>query len=379
MIGRGIRLGAILGIPIRIDYSWTVIAVLLTAGMAVGLGQSFPYLGFLSRLLLGLSACLLLFASVLAHELSHAIIALRHDVGIRSITLFIFGGAAEMLEEPRSAHAEFSIAIAGPIMSGALAGLFGAFYAMGLGLVPPPFMDVMLRLAVWNVILVAFNIVPGFPLDGGRVLRAALWGIWGQLAPATRVASAVGSFLGALVMFLGLMFVFVFGNLIGGIWFFIIGMFLRHAARSSYRQVLVRQALEGVKARDLMTSDVPCVPPGMTLEAVVDEVILPRGVVEVPVVDRGLLVGMLSFQSFRGKGSAALESLTASDVMTRDFLEETISPDEDAFKVLARLGSDDHRLAVVSGGVLAGIVSREDALRRLSLILELREERSNRV
>jgi CBS domain-containing protein len=126
-----------------------------------------------------------------------------------------------------------------------------------------------------------------------------------------------------------------------------------------------------------MTSDVPCVPPGMTLEAVVDEVILPRGLVEVPVVDQGLLIGMLSFQSFRGKGPAALERLTASDVMTRDFLEQTISPDEDAFKVLARLGSDDHRLAVVSGGVLAGIVSREDALRRLSLILELRGERQN--
>ena len=377
MIGRGIRIGAILGIPIRVDYSWTIIAVLLTAGMAVGLGQSFPYLGLSSRLLLGLSACLLLFASVLAHELSHAVVALRHDVGIRSITLFIFGGAAEMVEEPRSARAELSIAIAGPIMSGVLAALFGAFYGIFLDLLPPPFVDVMLRLAIWNVVLVAFNIVPGFPLDGGRVLRAALWGIWGQLAPATRVASAVGSFFGALVMFLGLMFVFVFDNLIGGVWFFLIGMFLRYAARSSYRQVLLRQALEGVTARDLMTSDVPCVPPGMTLDAVVDEVILPRGVVEVPVVDQGILIGMLSFQSFRGKGPAALERLTASDVMSRDFLEETISPDEDAFRVLARLGSDDHRLAVVSGGVLAGIVSREDALRRLSLILELRGERQN--
>ena len=377
MIGRGIRIGAILGIPIRVDYSWTIIAVLLTAGMAVGLGQSFPYLGLSSRLLLGLSACLLLFASVLAHELSHAVVALRHDVGIRSITLFIFGGAAEMVEEPRSARAELSIAIAGPIMSGVLAALFGTFYGIFLGLLPPPFVDVMLRLAIWNVVLVAFNIVPGFPLDGGRVLRAALWGIWGQLAPATRVASAVGSFFGALVMFLGLMFVFVFDNLIGGVWFFLIGMFLRYAARSSYRQVLLRQALEGVTARDLMTSDVPCVPPGMTLDAVVDEVILPRGVVEVPVVDQGILIGMLSFQSFRGKGPAALERLTASDVMSRDFLEEIISPDEDAFRVLARLGSDDHRLAVVSGGVLAGIVSREDALRRLSLILELRGERQN--
>jgi len=248
---------------------------------------------------------------------------------------------------------------------------------MGLGLLPPPIMDVMLRLAIGNVVLVAFNIVPGLPLDGGRVLRAALWGIWGQLAPATRVASAVGSFFGALVMFLGLMFVFVFDNLIGGVWFFLIGMFLRYAARSSYRQMLLRQALEGVTASDLMTSDVPCVPPGMTLEAVVDEVILPRGVVEVPVVDQGLLIGMLSFQSFRAKGPAALERLTASDVMERDFLEQTIGPDEDAFKVLARLGSDDQRLAVVSGGVLAGIVSREDALRRLSLILELRGERSD--
>lgn len=371
MSGRGIELGRIFGIPIRVDYSWAIIAALMTLSFAVEFGRDYPYLGMPARLSLGLSACVLLFASVLAHELSHAVVALRNSVSIRGITLFIFGGAAEMTEEPKSAGAEFRIAVAGPAMSLALAVAFLGMYRVVHGVIPLPFTDVVELLARMNLVLVAFNVVPGFPLDGGRVLRAALWGIWGTFSAATRVASGVGAFFGSLVVLMGLVWIFFFGNLFGGLWFVFIGLFLRSAARSSYQQLLVRNALRGVVARDVMERDVPCVPPGMRLSTVVDEVLLPSGVTAVPVVDRGLLVGMLTQQSLRGRDRASLEATTAAELMRADVVAEAVAPDALVADVLPRLAQGEGRLPVVLDGVLVGILTREGAMRRLSLMLSM--------
>jgi len=370
MTGGGVQLGRIFGIPIRVDYSWAVIALLMTTSFAVGFGQDYPYLGLPARLSLGASACLLLFASVLAHELSHAVVALRNNVGIRGITLFIFGGAAEMVEEPNNAGAEFRIAIAGPLMSLFLAMSFGLFYELARGLVPVPFLDVLALLGRMNLVLVAFNVIPGFPLDGGRVLRALLWGIWGQLAAATRVASGVGSLFGGAIIFMGLVWIFGLGNFVGGVWFVFIGLFLRHAARGSYQQLLLRRALDGVTARDLMVADVPCVPPQMRLSTVVDEVMVPSGETAIPVVDRGLLVGMLSFDSFRGKAKEQLETMTALDVMQEVSVDDALSPDDEATSLLPRLAKGAGRLPVVVDGVLVGVVSRDEAVRRLGVLLD---------
>ena len=371
MIGRGLLLGTIFGIPIRIDYSWVVIAFLMTMSFAVGFGQSYPYLGLPARLSLGLSSCLLLFGSVLAHELSHAVIALRNDVGIRGITLFIFGGAAEMAEEPKGAGAEFRIAIAGPVMSLLLAIAFLGLYRVALGALPLPFLDVIEVLARMNLLLVAFNVVPGFPLDGGRVLRAALWGIWGTFSAATRVASAVGSFFGNAVVLMGLTWIFFLDNLIGGLWFVFIGFFLRHAARASYQQLVIKEALEGVYARDLMVRDVPCVPPDMRLSTVLDEVIMPHDVSEVPVVDRGLLVGVLTLKSFERRDRQDLEHVTAAEVMNEPLPEETVAPDAEAMKVLSDLARGERRILVVDDGVLLGVLSRDEVMRKLRLHLEM--------
>jgi Zn-dependent protease/predicted transcriptional regulator len=371
MIGRGFLLGTVLGVPIRVDYSWLVIAALLTASLSLVVGQEYPYLGELSRILLGASGSLLLFGSVLAHELSHALVALRNGVGIRGITLFIFGGAAEMAEEPSTAGAELAIAIAGPGMSLALALVFGGLHYAGLGVVPLPLVDLADRLKWMNLLLVAFNLVPGFPLDGGRVLRATLWAIWGKLAPATRAASRVGSLFGGLVVALGLTSVFYFGNVIGGIWFVLIGLFLRNAAAISYQQLFVRRALEGVSARDVMSRDVVAVAPGATLEEVVEGVIYPKGVSELPVVQDGKFVGMLRLSTIRGRERSSWRSLTAGDLLSLDAAGEAVSPDDEAFKVLALLGSEDRLLAVVESGVLLGVVSRRDLLRRLQIRLDL--------
>lgn len=370
MIGRGIEVGVIRGIPVRVHYSWTFIVALLTLSYSYGAGRTFPYLGLPARLMLGLMASLLLFGSVLAHELSHALVALRHRVGIRGITLFVFGGAAEMIEEPPNAGAELQIAIAGPLMSLGLGAAFGGLYLLGLGRLPLPFVELASWLAIWNLALVAFNLVPGFPLDGGRVLRAALWGIWGKLSPATRVAAGVGSFFGVMVIGLGLVWIFAYGNLIGGLWFILIGFFLRNAAGNSYQQLLLRRALEGVRARDLMTPGFATARPGMTLAEVVDEVVLPKGVSEVPVVEDGRLVGVLRLPDIRGRDKSDWDRVTAAEAMHRDAVRQAVRPDEEAIRVVALLGTEDHLLPVVEDGLLVGVVTRADLTRRLQLGLE---------
>lgn len=372
MIGRGILLGRVLGIPIRIDYSWILIVLLITASMAVGFGQDFPYLSMPSLVSLGLTAAMLLFGSVLAHELSHAVVARRNQVGIRGITLFVFGGAAEMIDEPPNAGAELRIAAAGPAMSLFLAALFFGLYRAGLGAVPLPLVALAETLAGLNLLLVAFNLVPGFPLDGGRVLRALLWGIWGKLSAATRVSAGVGSLFGGMVILMGVLWIVAFGNLIGGLWFIFIGIFLRSAAGTSYQQLLIRRALEGVRARDLMTREVTVVPEQMSIAEAVDNLILPTGLSELPVVDHGRFVGMLHLASIRARDSATWATLTASDVMSREILADALSPDDEALKVLAILGSQERMLPVVDGGILLGVVTRRDVLRRLQIRMELR-------
>jgi Zn-dependent protease len=370
MTGRGLRLGTILGIPIAIHYSWLFIVALLTASRAIALGQSFPYLGVPARLSLGLAASFLLFGSVLAHELSHAVVAIRHRVGIRSITLFVFGGAAEMLDEPATARAELEIAVAGPAMSLALGLSFGGIHYATFGSWPPPLVELSSFLAATNLALVVFNLVPGFPLDGGRVLRAALWGIWGSLSPATRVAARVGSFFGGFIILLGMFWVFS-ENLIGGLWFVLIGLFLRNAARASQQQLQLRRALEGVRVRDLIGRQAASVPPGMTIAEVVESVVLPTGESEIPVVDEGRLVGMLRLTDIRARERSRWPFLTASDLMDRDALADAVAPDDEALKVLGLLGAEDRVLPVVESGELFGVVTRGDVLRRLQIRMEL--------
>lgn len=371
MTGRGILLGSAFGIPLRVDYSWFLILFLLTYVLTLSVGLSFPYLGLPARVSLALSGSLLLFGSVLAHELSHALVAVRNGVGIRGITLFVFGGAAEMIEEPRTPGAELKIAIAGPLMSLFLALAFGGVYWSTLGSAPLPLVELALQLAEMNLVLVAFNVVPGFPLDGGRVLRAALWGIWGNPVAATRVAAALGSFFGGFVIMLGLIWIFVFNNPVGGIWFILIGFFLRRAAGGAFQQIIVQRALKGVRARDVMSRDVPFVTPEMTLVAAVEDVILPRGMSEIAVVDDGRYVGILGLAQIRGRDRSSWSGLTVRDLVSSAAPGDTVSPDQDALSLLVRLSSDDRSLPVVDGEEFVGVVTREELLRRLQIRLEL--------
>jgi Zn-dependent protease/CBS domain-containing protein len=372
VIGRSFRVATILGIPVKVDVSWLVIVVLLTTTLAAAFSQEQPGLGWPTWLLMGFSASMLLFGSVLAHELSHAVVALRQGITIRGITLFIFGGAAEMVDEPPHARAELKVALAGPAMSLALAVGFGTVYSIGLGWFPESSLGVLWKLALMNGILVAFNLVPGFPLDGGRVLRAVLWGIWGDLRYATRTASVVGSGFGVLIMLLGLVYVLPFGNLIGGIWYLFIGLFLRNAARASYQQVLVKDVLRGVKAKDLMNREVISVSPEATLEEIVDRVLLPTGLANLPVVEGATLVGLLGLREIRGVDRSRWSQVRANEIMRRDdVLGQVVSPEDDATRLLTMVVSDDILIPVMDGDRLVGIVTRPDLMRRLKLRMEL--------
>ena len=370
MMGRGFPLGKIFGIPIKIHPSWVIIAILLTFGWSFELGANYPYLSSVARFFMGLSGALLLFGSVLAHELSHAVVALRNDIGIRGITLFIFGGAAEMKEEPATPLVELKVAIAGPVMSLFLAAAFAALAEVGSGTIGSPWLTVASRLALTNAILVAFNIVPGFPLDGGRVLRAVLWHIWGRLTPATHVAAKLGSYYGWLLVLLGFVSMSTFG-VVGAVWFILIGVFLASSARVSYQQIRLREALKDVTVRDLMTTNVVSVPPHMRLSEIVEEVVLPRGIPELAVVEDGKLVGLLRLSDIRARHRSDWSSLNASDLLRSD-VPQALTPDESAISALSRVSEEGKgALPVIENDRLVGLVTRDEFYRKLRLRLEL--------
>jgi predicted transcriptional regulator len=214
-------------------------------------------------------------------------------------------------------------------------------------------------------------LVPGFPLDGGRVLRAALWGIWGDLRFATRTASVLGSGFGLLIMLLGLVYLVRFGNLIGAVWYLFIGVFLRRAARASYQQVLLRDLLKGVKAGDVMNRAVVAVSSESTLDEIVSQVILPSGLVKLPVVDGTRLVGQLGLAEIRSIDRARWKDVRAKDVMRSDGMPPAVSPQDEATRLLSMAVRDDALIPVVDGERFVGVVTRLDLLRRLKLMMEL--------
>ena len=377
MMGRPFRVARIFGIPIKVDISWLFIVFLLTASMAMVYAREFPYLGWGARVSLGLIASLGLFGSVLAHELAHALVAIRFGVPIRGIILFIFGGAAELADEPPNAGAELNIAMAGPAMSFALAVGFASLYSAGSGRLPASVMEVTKYLAYMNGILVAFNLVPGFPLDGGRVLRAVLWGIWEDLRLATRTASAVGSGFGLLIIFLGFMSVFLFNHLVGGIWYVFIGMFLRNAARSSYQHMLIKESMNGIKVRDVLDEEVVTVTPFVVLDDLVHRVMLTSGATELPVVDGASLRGLIGLREVKKIERARWRHVTVAEAMRpydSELAQCAVAPDDEANRLLILAASGETLIPVVDARGFVGAVSTQDLLRRIKLRMDLKED-----
>ena len=295
-----IPLGHVLGIPIGVHYSWFTILVLLTWVLAVSYYPAeFDDWSAVLYWMMGALTAILLFVAVLVHELGHAVVAQRYKVPVRGITLFIFGGVAQMGEEPRNAVAEFWIAVAGPLVSFALAAVLGLLQAALSGVAP--LLALTKYLAYANGTLALFNLIPGFPLDGGRVVRAIVWAITGDLRRATLVAANLGRGVSFLFIVLGV-WQMVVGNFATGLWIAFIGWFLETAARAEVRRQETRGMLAGHFAAEAMDPDHPSIMPGARARAVRPDSELWRvlqdmdreGVAQLPVVANGQVLGMLT-------------------------------------------------------------------------------------
>ena len=376
MVTRRLNLFRGFGFPIRIDLSWIFIAVLVTWSLAVAW---FPheYTGLTPRTywLMGIAGALGLFTSIVLHELGHAIVARRYGMKIRGITLFIFGGVAEMDDEPPSARAEFMVAIAGPLVS-VWIGMM-CFLISRAGEVarwPEAVWGVFNYLAIINTIVVVFNLVPAFPLDGGRMLRSALWKRKANLRKATRISSRLGSGFGLFLFGMGL-FSILAGNLVGGLWWIILGMFLRSAAQMSYQQLLVRRALEGEAVSFLMEANARTVPPKTSIARFVNDYVYKYHHKMFPVVKDGVLSGCVSTESVKEIPRSQWDEATIDDIVQPCNGDNTICPDEDAAEALSRMSrSGRSRLVVTDNGQLVGILSLRDMLKYLTFKLDLEED-----
>lgn len=375
MFGKQITLFELVGFKVKVDMSWVFLALLIAWSLAQGV---FPaiYEGLPTRIYwwMGVAGVVGLFFSLVFHELSHSLVARRYGLPIRGITLFLFGGVAEMEEEPASPKAEFLMAIAGPIASGLLAAIFYGLSALGetQGL-PEAVLGVTRYLGFLNGLLAAFNLLPAFPLDGGRVFRAALWYWKGDLRAATRIASNVGTAFGFALMALGALHV-LRGDFVGGMWWFLIGLFLRGAATASYYQLMTRRALEGEPVRRFMTSQPVSVPPDATVRQFVDDYVYKYYHDFFPVTRDSRLIGCVTTRQVKEVPHEQWDLKTVSAILSPCSEENTIEADADAVKALSRMQrSANSRLMVTDHGKLVGVIVLKDLLKLLALKMDLEE------
>lgn len=361
-----LTIGSIRGIPIRVHASWLAVYGLIAWSLGAGyFPHALPELGPMTHWLSGLIAALLLFVSVFLHELSHSLVALRLGIPVSSITLHIFGGVSELSREPDHPRAEFAIAIVGPLTSFALAAVITA--AGALVTPPPAAAAVMQYLVLLNVVVGVFNLVPGFPLDGGRVLRAVLWRTRGDLAWATRIASNAGSTFGLALIVLGAWRALA-GEFLGGLWLVAIGLFLRQASTSSYQQLVVRRALDARTVGEVMTREVVRLSPELSVETLVNDYFWRHHVSSFPVVDHGRVVGLVSVRDIGRVPRGEWPTRCVADVM-KPVTDALIAAPRDslwqAFEKVSRNGVG--RVAVIDGQRLSGYLSVKDVMHVLTL------------
>lgn len=354
---RGVKLGKIFGFEISIDWSWLLIFVLVVVAFAnspmrIGGSTSTVWL-------VAVAAALLLFASVIVHELSHSLMARRYGIEVKGITLFVFGGVSQTADEPKSASAEFWMAIVGPLTSLLIAGLFWIIAAYESALVLPASVHFLaLSLARINLALAIFNMLPGFPLDGGRVLRSILWALTGNLEKSTRYSSYSGQFFGYILIALGAFQMMT--SLIGGLWLVFIGWFLAGSARTSYQQVVVRQALSGIAVDKVMTTDVPCIDYNTPIREFVDDQLLRHDYACYPVTRGEDVIGVIGAEEVRTVPSRMWELTPVGEIAHKVDGAYKIQAGDDVWDAMTKLASDDVcRLLVMEDNHLKGTLGRE--------------------
>jgi Zn-dependent protease/CBS domain-containing protein len=392
MIGNGFRIGRIYGISIRVDWSWLFIMVLVTWNLVSVFNQVHPEWGTGLHWGLALLAALLFFGSVLAHELAHSLVASSQGLPVRNITLFLFGGVSNIQREPASPKDEFLMAIAGPAISlvlGVVMLLVGAGSLFTSGLLGrpgsivrnlSPINTILLWLGSINIILAIFNMIPGFPLDGGRVLRSIFWAITRNLRQATRLASYIGQAIAwvmiaaGIAMAFGVRIPFFGAGLLSGLWLAFIGWFLNTAAIQSYQQVEIQDILEGVPVSHLMRRDPPTVEPDCTVADLVHTHLMGSDDQAFPVLQEDHLVGIVTLEDMRRVPRDEWETVRVQEIMTPRQKLVTVSPAEDASQALEKLIQRDVRqLPVVrppgvsTGPEFLGLLRRRDIMRWLQI------------
>ena len=358
-----VSLGRVFGIPLRLHYTWFIIFALVTSSLVLYPLVEPPYPPIEQRIILGILTSLLLFASIITHELAHSILAIRNNIPVKEITLFVFGGVSQITKEATRPRTELLIAIVGPLTSLALAGIFYGLHLLLTGLAA----SLMQWLALINVALAVFNLIPGFPLDGGRILRALIWQRTDDYHKATRIASKVGQGVAYAFMAGGLALMIVVRELwFNGLWFILIGWFLRNAARASYQQVLLRDAFIGVTARQLTDYGCPLIPPHLNLMELAQQYILPTGRSCFPISLGAELEGMVTLQQLKKVPRTRWAITSVQDIMTPASKLKVAYPDQDILSVLQEMnGENANHIPVIEAGKVIGIINREDIARFL--------------
>jgi Zn-dependent protease len=371
MIGQSVRLTTIRGIEVGLHYSWFIIFFLITFSLTTRFASEHPHWTTVEHYTVAIATSLLFFGSIFLHELAHSFVALAKGIHVRSITLFAFGGVAQIGREPDRPLTEFQIAVAGPIAS--------ALLAVGFWLVSSLAGDQFEHVAAlggWlasiNLMLAIFNLVPGFPLDGGRILRAVLWHGTGSFSKATRIAAGSGQIIGYGLIVGGIWTGLVTGNWFSGLWLAFIGWFLRNAAQESVLQVSLSSVLTGVRAEDIMTRDCPTVSGRMRLAELVQEHILKTGQRCFVVAEGGRLEGLVTLHQIKAVPQSRWTDVSVGEAMTPLAKLRVVAPETPISEVLRTMeGRDINQVPVAKGGQFVGLLTRDHILRVLSTKMEL--------
>ncbi|MCJ7663442.1 MAG: site-2 protease family protein [Desulfobacterales bacterium] len=365
------RIFTVFGIEIRIDSSWILIFGLVTWALARNYFPSqYPHWPHEQYWLVGLITSLLLFSSVLAHELTHSLVARSRGEEVRSITLFLFGGVAEITEEPGTPAKEFIIALVGPLSSVIIAALFFGVWHVMQG-ISEPIAASARYLSIINGILALFNMIPGFPLDGGRVLRAIAWKWTGDVKRATRIASVAGQVIAFLLIFFGISQI-LRGYFFDGLWTALIGWFIHSAAVRGYRHTLMKETLKDVRAKDLMDTAFETIDGSISVQELIEDHILQKKERSFLITEKGELAGIVCLEDVKAVTADKRHATTIREIMTpRDKLE-AVSPEADGNQILAKLASGKiHQVPVIEGGKIKGLVCRADILDFIHLRTDL--------
>jgi len=369
------RLGKVWGINIYLHYSWFFIFALLTFLLYDTFSKD--YSDWVS-VMAGVSASLFLFASVVAHELAHSLVAIRSGIPVKSITLFFLGGIAQITREASRPMTELKMAIAGPICSLMLGGIFGLIWYLIWGSTQQniAYNNPILWLAEVNFILALFNLIPGFPLDGGRVLRALIWQRTGNYKRATRIATMIGRGFAYLLIGVGIVWVIssIFNEIspFQGILYIFLGWFLSNAAGASYRQLEMRDTLQGFTAQSVMNTDYVVIPSNLSLKELVQGYVLPGGRLYFVVADGGRLKGIITLDDIKKVPQTKWDITPVSAALPTDKVVSA-HPGEEALSILERMDSQGiNQIPVIREGMIVGIVVRENLLRFIQLRSELR-------